>query len=259
MPEGEETAPVVRMPERVDRRARLGPFPSARDAARFLCYAAAGALAAPFVSPFLWLPVVGGGFVVSVWQPDGQPADGRAVAYLLWRIRARSGGASVSPRSKPSTRHRVVPLASGAHAAVVRAGGCPMAYLPPAALQRRFAAYRDLLRAIPGHLGLLATAVPIRDHRMRPGGPTPEGDEGVARAGYSELVGMLCARRRIRRVYLALRNDDTSADSIQRLDAAAQALADRLGELGLSALRLEGRALAEAADRFDWTRSEARG
>lgn len=259
MPEGEENAPVVRMPERVDRRARLGPFPSARDAARFLCYAAAGALAAPFVSPFLWLPVVGGGFVVSVWQPDGQPADGRAVAYLLWRIRARSGGATVSRRSKPSTRHRVVPLASGAHAAVVRAGGCPMAYLPPAALQRRFTAYRDLLRAIPGHLGLLATTVPIRDQRMRPGGAGPEGDEGVARTGYSELVGMLCARRRIRRVYLALRNDDTSADSIHRLDAAAQALVERLGELGLSALRLEGRALAEAADRFDWTRSEARG
>src|SRR5208282_2604654 len=64
--------PVVVLPERVDRRVRLGPFPSAKDAVKFASYAAAGAVLAPFATPFAWVPVLALGFVVSVWHPDGE-------------------------------------------------------------------------------------------------------------------------------------------------------------------------------------------
>lgn len=80
--------PVVSLPERLDRRLRLGPFASARDALKFVTYSAVGAVIVPFTSPYLWLVVVAGGFAVCVVRSDGQALDERALSFVLWKIRA---------------------------------------------------------------------------------------------------------------------------------------------------------------------------
>jgi len=247
-----ESGPLVRIPERLDRRARLGPFPSAREAARFLCYAAAGALLAPWVSPLLWLPVVAVGFVVSVWQPDGRPGDERAFGYLAWRFRTRRGGAALSGRA--TGRTAVVRLDSGALAAVVRAGGCPIAYLPPGELERRFGQFREILRSMPPQFAFLGTVVPLRATPVLPPRSDVVGPDDEARRGYTELTELLCRRRRLRRVYVAFRATHAGADAVARLESQARGFSDRIGELGIAATVLTGRDLAEAAIRFDWSR-----
>ncbi len=249
-------APAVPLPERIDRRARLGPFPSARDAARFLCYAATGAVLAPFVSPFLWLPVVGAGFVVSVWQPDGRPADERLARYAFWRVRSWAPGGTVSPRPGAAPRHGLVRVAPDTFAAIVRTTGCPIAYLPPAELELKFGQYRELLRGLAGAIAILSTATPARANEVRPGNVPLDGPEREACSGYADLAERLCRRRRTRRVYLAIRNAAPGPDAVSRLDAEARSLADGLPALGVRATRLTGHALAEAAGRFGWT-SEA--
>jgi len=248
---------VVRFPERVDRRSRLGPFPSAHDAAKFLCYAAAAALVAPWVSAFLWIPLVGIGFGISVWQPDGRPADERALVYVLWRFRRISGRSGLIGRGDTVTRHALVQLAPSNYLAVVRARGCPIAYLPPAELEQKFELYRDLLRASAGHLAILCTTVPIRATPLLPAGPDALGADQGARRGYVELASLLCRRRSVRRVYLALRNTEAGPDALSRLEAQASSMIERLARLGLRPVRLTDRALREAARRFDWSGSEA--
>lgn len=259
MAEGAGPGPAARVPERLDRRARLGPFPSARDAARFLCYAAAGALVAPWVSPFLWIPIVGGGFAVSVWQPDGRPVDERAWIYVRWRLRSLYRGEAVGARRSEVNRVSFLELAPGAHLAVVRAAGAPLTYLAPADLDRKFRRFRDLLRTLSGEFVLFATTVPVRPEPVLPSEPASVGPDPDPRAGYVELVRLLCRRRRSRRVYLALRSRETGPDALSRLDAEANALAERLGELGLRAGRLADRELVEAGYRFDWMRDGGEG
>ena len=48
------TFPDVALPVAIGRRMRLGPFPSARDALRFLAYATAGAVVIPFFGAIAW-------------------------------------------------------------------------------------------------------------------------------------------------------------------------------------------------------------
>lgn len=244
--------PVVRFPERVDRKTRLGPFPSPRDALRFLCYAATGALVSPWVSPFLWLPIVGGGFVVSVWQPDGRPVDERAWTYLRWQARALGGRGGMSPRRFSATRRATLRLASGERVAMIRSGGCPIAYLPPGELERKFAQYREILRAVAGEFSILATTVPIHARPVRPAPAAGLGPADEASRGYRELVELLCRRRRVRRIYLALRASVPGPEALARLEHEADSLADRLRGLGLRPVRLSGAALADAAHGFGW-------
>ena len=247
-------SPAVRLPERIDRRARLGPFPSAREAARFLCYAAAGALLAPFVSPFLWLPLVAVGFLVSVWQPEGRSADAKALLYLLWRVRSFYPRGAMSRPAAGVPRRGVVSVAPGTFAAIVRCGGCPIAYLPPAELELRFSQYREILRGLSGTVGIVGTTVPIRAADVRPRGNPSAGPERDAQVGYAGLVEQLCRRRRVRRVYLAIRNATLGPDSISRLEVEARTLAESLNGLGLHATRLTGPSLAEASGQLHWAR-----
>jgi hypothetical protein len=135
--------PLIAFPERIDRPMRLGPFASSRDALKFVTYAAAGALLVPFASPWVWLPVVAGGFMVSVWHPDGQAVDERAFTFLAWKLRSvgpRGAGAGLT--DAPLVRRALLQLPSRRYAAVVRTGGTPIAYLPPDELARRFELYR---------------------------------------------------------------------------------------------------------------------
>jgi len=245
--------PVIGLPERLDRRMRLGPFPSARDALKFVTYAAAGATLAPFTTPWVWLPVVAVGFVVSVWRPEGQAVDARAFALLAWKLR------SVDPRKemtrdglRPLVRQGLLQLASHRYVAVIRTGGTPIAYLPPDELARRFELYRELLRSTGASVAMLATTVPIHSQAVRPGNALGSGPDGSALSGYSELVNLLLRRRLLRRVYIVLGTTETGPDAIGRLEGRVAGLMQRLGTLGLRPIRLRDGGLAEAARRFGW-------
>jgi hypothetical protein len=244
--------PVVAVPERIDRRMRLGPFPSARDALKFLTYAAVGALLAPFVSPWVWLPVVLGGFALSVWRPEGQSIEERAASFVAWKIRSSlTNGTGASVTAPPIIRQGLLELAPHHYVAVVRTGGTPVAYLPPDQLAARFETYRDLLRSLDGSFAFLATTAPIRSQAVRPSSETP-GEMRAAAAGYTELVTLICRRRHLRRVYFVLATADPDPDAIARLEGRVATLIDTLVRFGLRPTRLRDRSLFEAAHRFGW-------
>jgi hypothetical protein len=254
MAEPEGGPPVIGLPERLDRRMRLGPFPSARDALKFVTYAAVGGLLSPFASPWVWIPVVLAGFAVAVWRPDGRAVDERAFTFVSWRLRSvGTRGAVRETTSRPLVRQGLLQLASHRYVAVVRTGGTPMAYLPPNELLRRFELYRELLRSMDRSFTFLATTTPIRSQAVRPGTVSIGGEEAQAVSGYSELVSLLCHRRFLRRVYFVIGTLEADADAIGRLEGRVANLVERLGALGLRPTRLRDRALAEAARRFGWS------
>jgi hypothetical protein len=244
---------IIGLPERLDRRMRLGPFPSSRDALKFITYAATGALLSPFTSPWVWLPVVLGGFAVSVWRPDGRAVDERALAFVSWKFRSMGPRRAVTDAaSRPLVRQGLLQLASHRYVAVVRTGGTPIAYLPPDELARRFELYRELIRSTDASFSFLVTTTPIRSQAVRPGPRSGAVQEAQALVGYSELVSLLCRRRHLRRVYFVLGTLEADADAIGRLEGRVANLIERLGSLGLRPTRLRDRALAEAAHRFGW-------
>lgn len=245
--------PVVGLPERLDRRMRLGPFPSSRDALKFVAYAATGALLVPFTSSWVLLLAVTVGFSVSVWRPDGQALDERALRLVSWKLRSLSPGNTVSDATPhPLVRQGLLELAPHRYVAVVRTGGTPIAYLPPAELAQRFDRYRELLRSTESSFALLATTAPIRGQAVRPGSFPRAGAEARALSGYRELVSLLCRRRLLRRVYIVLGTTETGAEAVSRLEGRVTNLIERLGALGLRPVRLRDRGLAEAARRFGW-------
>lgn len=245
--------PVVPLPERLDRRLRLGPFPSARDALKFVTYAAAGAVAAPFTSPFLWLAVVAGGFAVCVVRSDGQAIDERALAFVLWKLRAGSGGPRVTRAATSRiTREGFVAIRPGQYVAIVRTGGTPVTYLPPIELARRFELFRHLLRSVGGGLAFLVTSTAMPPGPVLPNPLRSDHSDQAARTGYGELVNLLCRRRQIRRVYLALSVERTGPDGLADLELRVAALIDRLASLGVRSVRLRDRGLEDAARRWGW-------
>lgn len=252
--------PVVVLPERVDRRLRLGPFPSAQDALKFLCYAAAGAAVAELASVPVGLALVGAGFLAAVWRPDGRSWDERVLAFLRWKWRAGAGGVLLSgPSAGPSALSGVLKLAPSDYVAVLRTGGVPIAYLPPADLARRFELFRDLLRATEGRIAFLATLGSIRTAPLLPGPPGHPGRDAEARAGYSELVELLCRRRFRRKVYLAVGIGSAHTEALSRFETEIASLGDRLTTLGLRPVRLKDRGLIEAARQIGWSVDEASG
>jgi hypothetical protein len=254
---GEEVpaGPVVPLPLPVERRLRLGPFASARDAVKFVCYGATGALLAPFLSPYAWLPVLALGFLVSTWRPDGEALDERLLRWVDWRLRRASGGAAVTrPAEARSAAHgRFLRLAPGQYVTVLRTGGVPLAYRPPGELEQTFRAFGELLRASGGSLFVLAGTVPLSAEPLVPGAATGPGPESAARTGYRELVSVLCQRRLVRRVELALPTLEVGSEGSVRLDQRTRALEARLAVLGLTPVRLGGRVLSDAGHRFGWS------
>jgi len=245
--------PVIGLPERIDRRMRLGPFASSRDALKFVTYAATGALLVPFASPWVWLPVVVGGFALSVWRPDGQAIDEKAFTFLAWKLRRcvpRASGGRMT--GTPLVRQGLLQLSSGGFVAVLRTGGTPVAYLPPDELARRFERYRELLRSLDSGFVWLAATVPIRSQAVRPGPSSGGSEERTASFGYTELVTLLCRRRLLRRIYFVLGERDAAPDAISRLEGRVAHLIEGLGTLGLRPVRLRDRSLGEAARRFGW-------
>jgi len=245
--------PSIEYPERLDRRMRFGPFPSPRDALKFVTYAAAGALLSPFASPWVWLPVVAVGFAVCVWRPEERALDEWVVTFVLWRMRVLGGSPFVKRSGEwPVVREGLVQIGPECHVAVVRTGGSPVDYLPPAELARRFELFRELLRSTDGNLSLLATTEPIRSATVHPADRPVGGVEGPARAGYVELVSLLCRRRLLRRVYFVLGCTEGGSEAIARLEGRVSNLLERLSSLDLRPVRLKDRGLVEAATRLGW-------
>lgn len=246
--------PVVPLPERLDRRLRLGPFASARDALRFVTYSAVGAVVAPFTSPYVWLLFVAGGFAACVVRSDGRAFDERGAAFLRWKLRAGFGNGRMTRAAvRRSVGSGLVAVGSSRLVAILRSGGTPVTYLPPAELARRFEQFRDLLRSVKGGLGLLIASSPMASGPVLPRTPSDGRGDGAARAGYVELVTLLCRRRQVRRVYLALAVERTGAEGISDLEQRVASLTERLGALGLRVVRLRDSRLRDAARRWGWT------
>ncbi len=252
MPDPAEGAPVVYLPERVDRRMRLGPFPSVRDALKFLCWAAAGAVLATWLPLGFWLPFPIVGFAVAVGRVDGESADERMVRWVRFRwIRLRPG-VGVSPRAVPRVQGPIARRSDGRYLAAVRTDGVPLAYRPPDDLAGLFDRFRDVLRGVSGALVLRAYSVPVDAAPMLP--RTADGAPSLApaRAGYTELVRVLCLRRRARRVDLFLLSENATAEGGRRVRERARALADGLATLAVGPTVLEGRALGAAVSAAGW-------
>ncbi len=178
-----DAAWTVGIPRPVDRRLHLGPFPSARDALKFAGYAAVGLVAVPVAGPVAVVPFALVGFVVAIHRGEGRPLDERVVGYLAWRWRRRvrvPSGASVGTPARAAAR--TMRVGSGRVAAVLIAGGVPVAYLPPADARALFEATRRWLAALDGPLYLVARSAaldPTRTVRPRTLPPTlPTGPRG---------------------------------------------------------------------------------
>jgi hypothetical protein len=251
---GRDDTPWVSVPEPLDRRPRLGPFASGRDAVKFVAAAAVGAVVSLTVEPWAGLPVVAAGAVLALWRPDGESIDARLVAVVRWTVRRTSGTPTMTGHRTARTEEpgSTVRLPDGRRAAVLRTGGLPLAFLPPAELAREFDQYRELLRASEGGLIVVATAVPIHAGSLVPAdGAIPEA-ERAAWAGYRELVELLARRRSVRRVLVAVAQAAPGEEGLRRLDAAVDRVRGRLADLGVRAERLRGSPLADAARRLGW-------
>jgi hypothetical protein len=246
-----DALPVVVLPERMDRRLRLGPFPSARDALKFLAYAATGSTVAILVSESAGLVLIGAGFLLAVARIDGQPVERGALVFLRFHLARRRRDRDLTRRPPSALTRRGLSVArGGGYSAVIRAGGVPMAYLPPAEIARRFDQFRELLRAGSPDVVYLATLAPMR---AGPVVPPPLGSERVdrgARDGYAQLARLLCDRRRVRRVDLLLRSVEGGAAAAMELEGRVESILARLAEMGVSARRLKGRSLADALEGF---------
>ena len=246
--------PVVPLPLPVERRLRLGPFASARDAIKFVCYAGAAATLSPFVSVYAWGPIVGVGLLFSLWRPDGEAVDEQVAWWAAGHVRQRGGGPSVSePASTRPGPARFLRLGRDQYLTILRVGGTPVAYRPPADLERAFRRFGELLRASDGRLFLLVGTSPLAAEPLLPsasavGAPAEE----PAHTGYRELVTVLCSRRHLRRADVALTEFGGGSGGAARLEQRTAALAEHLRGLGLHPVRLEGRALRDGGRRFGW-------
>ncbi|MCI4320154.1 MAG: hypothetical protein L3K23_08515 [Thermoplasmata archaeon] len=247
--------PVLRLQAAVPRSPSLGPFPSGRDALKFLAYAAAGAVVAGFVSPWLWLPFLAVGFVVGVRPTDGPPFDRRLADYLGWTWRRR-GGAGGRPRARhrPSiaSGRALAAVPGGVLVGMLRAEGIPVAFLPPANARELFTAYRQLLGSLDGGVALLVRGLPLGTRPFVPLPVTLGSDEQRARDGYVEMVRLLGRHRRRRDVLLAVGGPSGSPSASLQLERRLRDLHERLDALGVGSERLRGPALTEGLVAFGW-------
>ncbi len=258
MAEPADGPPVVPLPERVDRRLRLGPFPSAQDAVKFLAYAGVGALLAALVGPLVGLGVTVAGFLFSTVRYEDDGLDRRALAVVRFWIERppRLAAGAMTPLSGLE-RRGVAVGPSGGYVAVVRVGGSPMAYLPPAEIARRFDRYRELVRSEPEGLVLRVWLAPMRAAPVVPRSIDAGRTDAPARDGYAQLMQLLCARRSVRKVDLLRRSSRAGAEGLAELETHVTRLVDRLAALDLPARRLAGRALVDATRRLTGGGTEA--
>jgi len=135
-------------------------------------------------------------------------------------------------------------------AAVVRTGGVPVQYLPPADARALFELTRRWLAGLDGPLYLVARSEPVDPAPFRPTGAPPTGTpEHLAHAGYADVVQLLLRRRRVRRVALVLWEPADPAGAA-RLEVRLAATLEALRSFGVAADRLTGPALRSELDRL---------
>ncbi|MCI4335869.1 MAG: hypothetical protein L3K17_01540 [Thermoplasmata archaeon] len=250
----EPLPPVVKLPAPVERPMRLGPFPSGRAALKFVLYAAAGALVALVIGPLAWVPFLGVGFLLTAYAPQGRPLDEHVGNFVRWSVRRRSPGIPRRRRPRPPTGGTVARIAGDRRVVVLGVGGVPVSFLPPDAARRLFDEYRVLLRSLDEGWFLRVGTEPLSDRPFRL--PTAYGPDrapdSAARAGYDEMVRLLCRRRRRRAVDVVLWSPDPSVSGRTQLESRARAVADGLRSMGLEPERRQGRSLALAVARVGW-------
>jgi hypothetical protein len=254
--------PWVPIPERLDRPLRLGPFASGRDLLKFVTAAALASVVGLAVAPWAGILLLALGAVVALWRPDGEPLDERLASLARWTVRRTRTEVAVSrPAASPGPggSRSVFAAADGRSVAIVRVGGVPLSFLPPADLARQFDLYRSLLRSLPFPISIHACAAPIFAGAVAPPDARGTEPERGPRAGYDGLVRLIARRRAVRRVHVALHAADRTPDGRARLETAVSLLCDRLRELGASAERLQDRALREAAWRIGVLGEEGAG
>jgi hypothetical protein len=245
-----EAGPLsIGLPEPVDRTMRLGPFPSVRQALKFATFSAVAVVAGSLFGPVWSVPWLGGGFVLAVYRNQGEGLDDRAAARVgfLLRSRARRRG-----RGDAVARGPYGTWLPGRLVAVLATGGVPVAFLPPTDARALFDRFRALLNHLDHGLILVAGVVPLRaealaEDERNPLAGTPE---AAARAGYLHLRTLVARKRYHRRVLVGLWVDAGLNGATERLDAAADRLAEDLRQMGLAAERLRDRALVQAAEVF---------
>ncbi|MCI4357589.1 MAG: hypothetical protein L3J95_04385 [Thermoplasmata archaeon] len=253
MAEDHGLAPIP-LPRPLERRMRLGPFPTARDAMRFAAYAAAGAIVVPIGGALAWLPILALGFVLSVVRPEGKGLDDRAGDYLRWRWRRRHPENGRSSPVATSGSETYLRLPGPVTATILEAGGVPIRFLPPSDARALFDRYRELLRTVESGVHLDVGSAPI------PGSPfhLPKRSsygpaEAAARTGYQEMAKLLLRRRRLRRVCVLLFESGSDPVSLRRLNERTDAFQSGLAGLGVPVDRLRGPNLSSAAETLGWT------
>jgi hypothetical protein len=232
---------------------RLGPFPSARAALKFVTYCAVGALFVPLAGGWVWLPFLVLGLAASVHRTGEKGPDERLVDFVLYALRQRGANSTARGRFVAHARGSLVRLPSGSYVAIVETRGTPILHLPPREIEDRFSQYRDFLRALDGGCAFVATVAPLsavpyeppRDNRSATIAPE-------ARTGYDELVRLLCRRRYVRRILFAFASSASSPAGVAQLEARVAMSIERFQRLGVGPVRLRGRTLRQAAHRFDW-------
>ena len=249
---------AIALPAPVTRRMRLGPFPSARDALKFLAYAAVGALLAGFLGPIAWAPFLGGGFLLSVYKEEGKGFDERFLDYLHWRWRQRPGAPRTGVEGSAVTRGGQARISNGRHVGVLAARGTPVVFLPPEEARRLFEQYAELLRGLDAGVVLRAFVEPLSPHRFLAARPVAAGDpSGAASAGYAEMVRLLCRRRSRRIVHVLLWTGTEVGSAATRLEERLGTVERALGSMGIEVRRLRGRELVGALRDLGWDAVEA--
>ena len=245
-------APRVVLPERLDRRMRLGPFPSVGQALKFAGYTAVGAFAASIFGPAGWLPFVGFGFLAATYRSEGRAPDERLAEYLAYGLRRLRPEVGSSDPGLAMTGTGSFRSAAGPRVALLVAGGVPVAFLPQEDARRLFEGFLRALSGTEASLYLVAGLATIRDRPLRPRPDLGAGGaaDAAARAGYAEMVSAVARSRARRRVTIAVWAPGSNADEEVRLERAVHRLVEALRQVEVPVRRLEGRALAVEAARI---------
>lgn len=250
MPADLPSVESIPLPERTDRRLRLGPFSSVGDAGRFALYVAAGAPWVLWLGPVAWIPVLAVAFLLTAGRQGAATLDERLYVYLAWLLRLPSTSGTCPMTVREDSR--VAELVPGLWVGAIRCAGTPIAHLPREELERRFGQYRELIRSETVGFCFLATSSSLDPARWRPAAPAGAigPTEAAARGAYEELVGLLVRRRQRRRIYLVLWSREPSGDGAPKLLDRLERWAQGLDALGVQPDPLRGRSLAQALRRL---------
>lgn len=215
----------------VHRRLRLGPFAAGRDLVKFLGFALVGATAAAVTSAVVWLPFLAIGALVAFARVEGRTLDDYLLGYCRFRWRSsvrRPGIARQDLRGARPDAPRRTPSPT------IRAGGIPIAYLPPRELRRLFEEWRSILTALDRPLGWRVRGEVFSPLPFLPSLRNPVPEERPALESYREFVQLLLRNRYRRVVDLTFWNDpNDEGPAAITLQAQSADLLEGLERLGI--------------------------